>query len=187
MKCLFTTLAAVLLCSPLMAQQWPNPQPNEHHEVLAKEAGTWDAQIKMYLQGPQGPASEYQGEEKIEMVSGGLSSRSTFVADFGDRRFEGHGLFGWDPHQEKYTGVWVDNFNAAPTTMTGTYDAEQKTLTLHSTVRDESGNAVKQKQVTTFVDETTRKFEAFLVIEQGGRPLDVKIMEILSTKREGGS
>jgi hypothetical protein len=184
MKRLLSMLAAVLLCTPLMAQPWPNPQPNEHHAVLAKEAGTWDTEIKMYLQGPQGAASEYKGEENIEMVSGERFSRSTFTADFGDRRFEGHGLFGWDPHQEKYTGIWVDNFNVAPIAMTGTYDAEAKTLTYQSTVRDEAGNAVQQKHVTTFVDEQTRTFAAYLVVEQGGRPLDVKIMEIVSTKRK---
>jgi hypothetical protein len=184
MKCLFATFAAVLLCSPLAAQPFPSPKPNEHHEVLAREAGTWDADIKIYLQGPQAPPSEYKGEEKVEMVSGGMFSRSTVTAVFGDRRFEGHGLFGWDPHREKYTGVWVDSFNAAPTAMTGSWDAEEKTLSFESIVRDESGNELKQKQVTTFVDENTRKFEAFLVVEQGGQSLDVKLMEIVSRKRE---
>jgi hypothetical protein len=178
------TITAVLLGTPLMAQQFPNPQPNEHHKVLAAEAGTWDSVVKMYLSGPDGPATEYQGVEHVQMVAGGLFSRSTFTGDFGDRKFEGHGLFGWDPNEEQYTGLWVDNFNGAPTLMTGTYDADTKTLTFHSTIVDGAGNPLKQKQVTTFVDERIRRFESYLIVEQGGRPLEVKLMEITSTKRE---
>lgn len=184
MKRLITAIAAVLVCTPLAAQPFPQPQPDEHHEVLAREAGTWDATIKMYLQGPQGPATEFQGEENVEMVCGGLFSRSSFTATFGERKFEGHGLIGWDPNQEKYTGVWADNFNSAPMAITGTYDTEKKTLTQLSTVRDDAGNELNQKQVTTFVDETTRTFETYLVIDQGGQQVELKLLEMELKKRE---
>jgi len=137
----------------------------------------------MYLQGPDGPATEYKGVETIEMVAGDRFSKSEFVCKFGDRDFEGHSLLGWDPQKEKYTGLWVDSFNAAPTAMTGTYDREKKTLTMHSTVVDGSGNELKQKQVTTYLDENKKRFESYLIVEQGGRPLEVKLMEITSTRR----
>lgn len=50
-----------------------------------------------------------------------------------------------------------------------------------STVVDAaSGQEMKQKQVTTLVDENTKKFEIFFVTPQG----DVKILEINAKKRK---
>ena len=119
------------------------------------------------------------------MINGGLHSQSTFTCKMGDADFEGHGLFGYDPRKEEYTGIWVDNFTSAPTRMTGAYDEEQKTLTMFSTVYDEnSGLEMKQKQVTTFVDEDTRTFVIYVVVEAGDNEQEFKIMEMTSKKRK---
>jgi hypothetical protein len=175
--------ALLLLSAPGWAQEPPAPQPAEAHKVLADDAGTWDAVVKMYHRGPAAPATESRGVETNELVCGGLYSRSTFKYQMGGREFEGHGLIGYDPRSKEYVGTWVDNFSAIPSSVTGKYDAKQKTLTLFSKAVDDSGNEMTTKQVTTFVDGKTKTLQIFLVVETGGRTRDVKLMDVTSKTR----
>jgi hypothetical protein len=153
------------------------------HKVFAEEAGTWDATVKMYFRGPNGPPTESSGVQTVELVSGGKFSRTTSTYMMRDREFEGHGLFGYDPRTSEYTGLWVDNFTTIPTQLKGTYDVAKKTLTLHGTVADGAGNEIKQKQVTTFVDAQTKTLEIFMLIDADGTTQEVKLMEMTATKR----
>ncbi|REJ94001.1 MAG: DUF1579 domain-containing protein [Planctomycetota bacterium] len=185
MKTLTIALTALVVSSQASAQELPNPQPTEAHKVLAAEEGTWDAAVKMYFQGPTEPATEYEGVEVCKMVSGGLYSQSTFTCQMGDTEFEGHGLMGYDSRTKEYTGVWVDNFNTVPMPMNGTYDKEANSLTVHTTVVDENtGIELKQKQITTFVDDDTRTFVIYLLVEAGGETQEIKLMEMTSKRRE---
>jgi hypothetical protein len=180
-----TTLLAIIACgAPLSAQDFPNPKPTEAHQLFANDVGTWDADINMYLQGPDAPATKYKGVETNELVCGGLFSRSTFKSQMGDQEFEGHGLMGYDPRSQSYVGTWVDNLNAVPTQMNGKYDPLQKTFVVLSTVVDGSGQELKQKQTTTNVDESTRTFAIFLLIDAGGETQEIKLMDMTLKKRE---
>jgi hypothetical protein len=140
-----TFLLAVLFGIPLWAQQPASPRPSEAHKVITGGAGTWDAIVKMYFRGPRGPATESKGVETSETISGGFYSLTTFKYKMGDKDFEGHGLFGYDPRTKEYVGTWVDNFTTIPTQLKGKYDPDQKTLTMFGTVADEAGNEIKQK------------------------------------------
>ncbi len=175
----------VLVCSaPLAAQEFPTPKPTEAHKVLSAEEGMWDATVKMFFQGPDGPPVEYKAVEKVEMVSSGLHSRSTFNCKMGDTDFEGHALIGYDPRSKEYVGTWVDNFTTVPSHMKGKYDDKKKTLTMLSTVVDAtSGQELKQKQVTTFVDDRTKTFVIYLIVDAGGEEMEVKLMEMTAKKR----
>jgi hypothetical protein len=42
---------------------------------------------------------------------------------------------------------------------------------------------LKSKNVTTWLDDAKKKFEAFLIVEAGGQETDVKLMEMTATKR----
>lgn len=178
--------ALVLSAIPCaVAQDLPNPKPGEAHEILAKDAGTWSSEVKMYFQGPTGPASVYKGVETNKVVSGGLYLRSEFTCKMGKRTFEGHSLLGYDPRSKAYVGTWVDNFSTAPSSLKGTYDSKSKTMTIYSKVFDpESGQELQQKQITTWESDTKKKFEIFLVVEAGGKKMDIKLMEMTSTKQK---
>jgi hypothetical protein len=178
--------AAALVAAPsalLRAQGPPNPQPTDAHKVFAADAGTWDADIKMYHQGPSGPAAESKGVETNELVSGGLYLQTTFKGKMAERDFEGHGLFGYDSRTKEYTGLWVDNFTTIPSQLKGKYDAAAKTLTMYGVVVDGAGNEMRQKQVTKYPDERTKRFEIFLLIGEGDAAQEVKIMEMTLKKR----
>jgi hypothetical protein len=104
------------------------------------------------------------------------------MGDLGE--FEGHGLIGYDPRSKKYVGTWVDNFSAVPTQYQAEWDEGAKTMTAHSTVVDGNGQELKQKQVTTWVDESTKKFAVFLLVEAGGREMELKLMEMTARRRK---
>jgi len=180
MKQPIVVLAVLLLGTQLWAQDL---KPTEAHKIFAADAGTWDAVVKMYFRGPKGPATESAGVESNELVSGGMCFRRTFKYKIRDKEFEGHGLFGYDPRSQEYVGTWVDNRTAVPTALKGKYDSTSKTLTMLGTVVDGSGNEFKQKQITTFIDDQTKKLEILLVIDADGKSQEIKIMEMTAKKR----
>jgi hypothetical protein len=167
----------------LSAQESPAPQPTDAHKLFAGDAGTWDALVKSYHRGPQGPATESKGVETNELLAGGLYSRSTFKYTLRNREFEGHGLFGYDPRSKEYTGLWVDNFTTIPTPLKGKYDPDRKTLTLTGAVADAAGNEIKQKQVTQYLDDKTKTLTIYILVEIAGKTREIKIMEMTATRR----
>ena len=50
-------------------------------------------------------------------------------------------------------------------------------------VVDGALNEIKQKQVTTYIDDETKTLTIFMVVEDGGKTSDVKLMEMIAKKR----
>lgn len=174
----FALLAVLVL--PVTAQaQFPEPKPTEAHKIFARDAGTWDCDVKMFLQGPTGTPTPCKGVEVNKLVAGGLYQMSTFKMKVMGRDFEGHGLQGYDPAKKAYVGTWVDSWTAAPTQIQGKYNAAKKTLTIMSDIVGPTGEKLKQKQVTAWTSDTTKKFDIYLVTPGG----DVKVMSMTAKKR----
>lgn len=169
--------AFLLMMGPLLAQDFPAPKPTAEHRILTQDAGTWKGTVKLYLGGPQAPPTEYKSTEVIEVVSGGLFVRTKFTSNMGDRKFEGHGLMGYDSKTKRYVGTWVDNFKSKPLAMSGAYDAEKKAMTFALKV-EEDGQVMNVREVSTWIDANTKKLEHYLAIGDG----EVKLMEIVSKR-----
>ncbi|MCH7688437.1 MAG: DUF1579 family protein, partial [Planctomycetes bacterium] len=137
-----------------------------------------------FFKGPQGPPTESKGVEVNKLVSGDLYLQRSFTYLMRDRRFEGHSLMGYDPRSKKYVGTWVDNFSSIPSQFTAEYDEKAKTLTVHRTAVDGSGKQLETRQVTTWLDDSNKKFEIFLIVEAGGKKIDIKLMEATAKKRK---
>ncbi len=186
LKRLLISLGVILFATQLSAQQahkFTIPKPTEAHKILANDAGTWDTVVKMFFQGPTAPPVEYKGIETAELVSGGLFLRTTSKCKMGDQDYEGHSLLGYNPRSKEYAGTSVNNFAPAPIQMKGTYDTEKKTLTMLSAVVDEKGNEIKQKEVTKFIDDKTKTFTSFMLVDAGGKEMEIKLMEVTAKKR----
>ena len=89
---------AVLTCGYRTSAETTD-QPMKPKDLLAREAGTWDCDIRMYFKGPQAPPTEYKGVEENTLLCGGKQrrigagychSRETFtmggVESFGSQR-----------------------------------------------------------------------------------------------------
>jgi hypothetical protein len=180
---LITFFTIVIISLPMWAQQAPSRQPTDAHKILADDAGTWDAEVRMYFQGPEGPATTSKGVETNELVSGGKFARTTFKYKMRNKEFEGHGLMGYDPRSKEYVGTWVDNFTTIPSQMKGSYDPTKKTLTILSTVVDGAGTEMMTKKVITFVDSGIKTLEISMVVDAGGKKQEIKLMDMTAKKR----
>ncbi|MBI4659290.1 MAG: hypothetical protein HY735_10655 [Verrucomicrobia bacterium] len=55
---------------------------------------------------------------------------------------------------------------------------------MFSVVFDEStGQEIKQKQVTQFVNAKTKTFAIFMLVDVGGKEQEIKLMEMTAKKR----
>ena len=159
-------------------------KPLKPQQLLARNAGTWDCDIKLFLKGPEAPPKNYKGIEDNKLVSGGKFLQTSFKYPMGPRRdFEGHSLIGYDPRSKRYVGTWVDTMTSAPSQVSEEYDEASTTLTDHRTVVDGNGNEIKTKHITTWQDDSRKKLEIFMVVKKDGKETDVRLMEIVATKR----
>lgn len=183
MKQLAAFVALILMSSSLPAQESPAPKPLGPKKILARFAGTWDASVKSYFQGPNGPVTESTGVEITETIAGGAALRTRFKFKMKGIGFDGHGLIGFDARAKEFTATHVSNFVTTPYQSRGQYDAERKTLTLLNTIVDQSGIEQRQKEVITLVDDMTKTIVFYDLIEKDGETKEVKLMEITLKKQ----
>lgn len=168
-KLSFVSFAGVfVLGSVAFGQQY---QATDAHKVLQKDAGTWTADMKMWV-GSEDPI-EASGVEVNKMV-GDLWVASQFTAEIFGQKYTGSGNFGYDPEKKKYVGSWVDSMNPYASHMEGTYDAEKKTMTMLTKGKDPAGQVSEGKNVTVYKDKDTRVFTMYT--KQGNQ--FVKTMEV---------
>jgi hypothetical protein len=181
-KILVLTVSLVLIGGmAARAQDGPGAKPTAEHEMLKHDVGTWDATVKSWMQGPQSEPSVSQGVERSKLMPGGLWVLSEFEGKFGDMEFHGAGATGYDTQKKKYVGVWVDSMSNSLMTMEGDYDADTKTVTMHSKGTDPAGKPYEAKMVSVHKDKDTRVFTMSMKGDGGGE--FVKIMEITYTRR----
>lgn len=158
---LLVTLVALVATSSARAQM---AQPGEQHKNMAREAGVWDADVKMWM-APDAPPMPSKGVETNKMF-GDFWLVSNFEMDMGGMKFKGHGQYGYDPKKKKYVGTWVDTMSPYLSTMEGEYDVETHTLTMYSTgINMMTGKEQKSKMISKYIDENTKQFEIHHEVE----------------------
>jgi hypothetical protein len=176
-------LSFIVACFPAIALAQTPSEPDKARELFARDAGTWDCAIKMYFRGPNSTPTEYKGVEVNQLLCEGRCVQTSFSYPMGRRRFEGHALVGYDPRSKQFVGTWVDNFTSAPSIINASYDEAAKTTTEFRTAVDGSGQEVKNKQVTTWLDDATKKLEIYMLVTADGKETEVKLMESTAKKR----
>lgn len=156
------------------------PQPTPQHEEMAREAGTWDADVKMW----PAPGAEPMMSKATETntMLGKFWLLSEFQGDFGGMEYTGRGQFGYDPAAKKCVGTWIDTISPYIQKMEGNYDTQTHTLTMNTEGFDFQTNKVmKGKNVTTYIDNNTKKFEMFAPGPDGKM---FKVMEIMYKRQK---
>lgn len=176
-------MSLILMSVPLLAQETPPLKPAEAKKVLAELTGTWDAEVKSYFRGSDGPVTESTGVETTEAVAGGAALRTSFKFKLKSLGFDGHGLIGFDARKKEFTATHVSNFVTTPYQSRGQYDAERKTLTMLNIIVDQSGKEQRQKEIITLVDGSTKTIVFYDLVEKNGETQEVKLMEITLKKR----
>jgi hypothetical protein len=175
------TIAACGFASAVRAQEAPVvPKPLPEHEILQKDVGTWDATIKSWDK-PDGEPMESKAVEKNELLPGGYWLLSRFDGSFGDFKFTGIGQFGYDPHQKKYIGTWIDNMSPYLMLTKADYDPATQTMTGTGETREPGTNkVVTTRSVSRHVDDNTRWFAMYTKGDDGK---EWKMMEITYKRR----
>ena len=167
---LYITIATLTFFNIKVAAQ---NLPMKEHEMLKMDDGTWQANIKMWST-PDAEPSISSAKETNTMI-GELWSIGKLEGNIAGTDFIGYATLGYDPSQKKYVGTWVDSVTPEITQMSGTYDADSKTLTLFYLTYASDGKAQERKNVMVYKNDNTRDFEMF--IKRGDQW--TKSMEIL--------
>ncbi len=181
-KTLWAAVAGLVLTGSVRAQE--AFKPTEQHRELAKEAGVWDAEVKVFLQGPEAPPQVSKGVSESELLPGGLWLTSKFEGKVADMPFSGRGLSGYDPSKKKFVDVWVDSTDPHVTLLEGEYDAATKTVTsLGKSTDPQSGKPYDIKTTTTLKGDDERVFSFYMKNDETGGEF-YKLME-MTYKRRG--
>jgi hypothetical protein len=140
--------------------------PDEHHEVLERFVGEWDAEATFRM-GPDQPESTSMGSQSSEMVYDGRFVKSIYRGDFGGMPFEGMSLMGYDKIKKKYVSLWVDSMSTMIYTDSGSYDAESESFTMKTTMTDPMGREVQAKHVMRFEGDDRIVFEMHESVDGG--------------------
>jgi hypothetical protein len=138
------------------------PAPSVEHRVLAKDVGTWDAEVVAHI--PGGPPQRSTGVSEGRLACGGRWLILDYRSEGSD--FEGHGVYGYDPQKQKYVGTWVDTMRTSLVTMEGTWDAEKRTMTFVGEAPTPQGT-MRWRETTESVDDVTRRFQVVMLGPDG--------------------
>jgi hypothetical protein len=185
--CLCVAAAVLGASSGARAQEGggpPIPRPTAEHKIVTADEGTWDANVKSYMGGPDAEPMISKGQEVNTVLSGGLWLLSRFQGDIGGMKFEGQGQFGYDTLKKKYVGTWIDSMSPTISILEGTYDPKTRTMTyVGDGVDAVTKSKYTQKMVTTVKDDNTRVFSLYMKFDETGGK-EAKVIEITYTKRK---
>jgi hypothetical protein len=154
--------------------QPPAPKPGPEHEWLRQREGIWDATMRQ----PDGSTSK--GTITYKMDVGGLWLLSDYEGQFAGQKCQGRGMDGYDQTRQKYVNVWVNSMRTGPTISYGTYDKDNKTLTLAGEAQDPRGQKINITMVDRWEDPNTMVVTISSPTLARGHPL----MTITCTRRK---
>jgi hypothetical protein len=89
---------------------------------LARFAGSWKTVSEM--KSPDGTVLRDPGTWRARMAIGGLWLLHDYSSTFAGKRYEGHGVMGYDPDRKVYVGDWVSTWSKRISHSEGTFDAK---------------------------------------------------------------
>jgi hypothetical protein len=156
------------------------PKPGPEHQMLAKLAGTWSADVKSWF--APGEPTLSKGNLNRNMILDGRYLQESFQGEFLGAKFKGLGIIGYDAAKKKYFMAWFDNFGTGLTTSDGTYDPKTKRYTyLGEEDNPQMGGKMKTRDVLTIVSDDQEHFEMYRMPLAQGK--EFKVMEITYTRK----
>ncbi|AMV39592.1 DUF1579 domain-containing protein [Planctomyces sp. SH-PL62] len=176
-----TLLGLAAMAGTIEAQE--AAKPTAEHREMAKEVGVWDAEVKVWTQGPDGPPETSKGVEEITLMPGGLWILSKFEGEMAGHSFTGRGISGYDPDKKKFIDVWVDSTDPHMMILEGDYDQAAKTLTSFGKSTDpRTGKPYDVKTVTVLKGDDEREF-TFLLKNDETQGEYLKILQMTYRRR----
>lgn len=105
-----------------------------------------------------------KGTEEITWILDHRAIRRAYSTATGSTIFKAQGTLTWNSEGKKYHGVWFDNVSTAgPTTVTGSWDDQTRTMLFHLESAGRDGAIVRYRVVERFTDPQIRVATTYLV------------------------
>ncbi len=105
-----------------------------------------------------------KGTEEIAWILDHRAIRRAYSTATGSTIFKAQGTLTWNNAEKKYRGVWFDNASTAgPTTVTGSWDDQTRTMLFHLESAGMDGSIVRYRVVERFADPQTRVATTYLI------------------------
>jgi hypothetical protein len=155
--------------------------PGDAHKKLNPMAGTFTADVKMWMQ-PGAPPSGGTGVAENRWALDGRFLQQNFTGTFMGMPFTGVGYTGYDNIRKKYIGTWMDTMTTSMMISTGTANADGKSYTFTSSMDDPmTGKSSPVKETVTVVDDDHHTLEMWGAGPDGKM---FKMMEIAYTRKK---
>lgn len=167
--------------SAAMMKMWMEMKtPGDMHKMLAKQDGTWDNEMTMWME-PGKPPMVSKSTSVNKMIMGGRYQQSNYSGKMMGEPFEGISILGYDNLKKKFVSSWIDNSGTGIMNMEGSYDPATKSITLSGTMPDPAtGKDCTMRQVMTMMDDKHCTMEMYNT-PAGGK--EMKMFEIKSVKK----
>jgi hypothetical protein len=152
-------------------------QPGPEHKQLARLAGQWKTEARLFY-GPGEPQVS-EGTARFRMILGGRYLQQDFRSEFGGQQYRGMGVSGYDNAQKKYVGTWIDTMSTGIMRTEGEYDEKTHTFTETGVASTPEGEA-KMKMVSKYVDNDKFIFTMYEIQPDG---TERKSLEITYTRQ----
>ncbi len=155
---LFTVITSVFLqnvnaqgADPMKAWQ-DFMTPGAMHQWLAKQVGTWEAEVSQWMD-PAAAPTKVKATDIVKMSMNGLYQVADFSSTMMGMPMMGQSTLGFDNAKKKFVMTWIDNLGSGIVYMTGTYDEATKTLELKGKQTDPmTGKDSDMRQVNKYID-----------------------------------
>jgi len=157
--------------------------PGKPHQELAKQAGSWDLAVKVWMK-PGAPPQESKGTAERTMMLGGrvLSEKVNGDPMAGMGPFEGFGLSGFDNVSGKYWGTWTDNMGTGVMMSTGTCNEKTSTCTFKGSYVDPMTKKTKHTRMVERRDGADKSVVEFFETGKNGK--EAKTTEVTYTRKK---
>ena len=170
--------AAALLVPAPAAAQTAAAKPGL--ELMAMEAGVWDADITFPSNDPAKPDQKAKGVQENELRSEGRWIINRFQID--GMPYQGTGVWGYNRQTGRYSGIWVDNNDQTFRMDDGRWDPATKTMTWSANIIMEDGRQQRLLFVEVFKGDV-RTFDMVGLTRKG----EVPLVRMVFTRRHDGA
>lgn len=143
---------------PMMQAWMETMNPGPQHEMLAAMAGSWTADVTMWM-GPGAEPMKSGGTIEAKMIFDGRILKEAHTGSMMNMPFEGLGFTGYDNVTGKYWAIWMDNMGTGVYPAEGSYDEESGKLTLEADWPAPDGSTMHVKMAGWMEGSDTRHFE----------------------------
>lgn len=158
-------------------------KPGPEHKQLESLVGTWDKEIKFWME-PGKPPMTFKGTCQNRMILGGRFLVSEGKGGTGMMAFENMSIMGFDRRTKKFTTVGFDTEGTYYVAATGPYDESRKAIVMYGEDVDPALGTQKYDMVVRIVSPT--KYITEVVFKDPahthGLP-EFKMVEITLTKK----